>query len=275
LPSTVLKQFQVVFDYPKLRMTLAAPGSLEPRGARVPASINPATGIVQIDAVVDGDSMSFALDNGASYSFASQGIIARLAQKHPDWPSITGAIGCANIWGWWPEEPAWPVVRIPEIQWGSVRLADVGIVGLPDFFPGGSSVGDWYSHKTARPVAGFLGPNAFKAFRVEIDYANGAVLFEKGAEFDSHDMDLVGLTLQPQEDGGYQVIGVARKNGNPAVEGIEPGDVLLKVEDLEVTGATMGAVVDALRGNPGDSRALEVQRGDQRLRVQAKVERLL
>jgi hypothetical protein len=275
LPSTVLKHYQVVFDYPKLRMTLAQPGTLEPRGMRAPASINPATGIVQIDAMVDGDSMSFALDNGASYSFASQDIVLRLAQKHPDWPSTTGAVGCANIWGWWPDEPAWPVVRLPEILWGPVRLADVAIVGLPDFFPGGATVGNWYSQKTARPVAGFLGPNAFKAFRVEIDYGNGAVLFEKGAEFDSRDMDLVGLTLQPQADGGYQVLGVTREDGHPTVEGIEPGDVLLKVGDLEVKGATMGAVVDALRGNPGDPRTLELERGGRRLQVQAKVEHIL
>ena len=275
LPSTVLRQFQVVLDYPGLRLTLAEPGKVKPRGVRAPASVHPKTGIVQIDAVIDGDRFSFALDNGASYSFVSHELLERLSQQHPGWPRSTGALGCANIWGWWPEEPAWPILRIPEIQWGSVRLAGVGIVGLPKFFPNGAGIGEWYSQKTARPVDGFLGPNAFKAFRVEIDYANGAVYFEKGAELDSHDLDLVGLTLRPEEDGSYQVIGVARKDGKPAVEGVSPGDKLLEIGALKATGATMGTVVDALRGKPGDVRTLVLERNGKTFKVEAKVERFL
>ena len=126
-----------------------------------------------------------------------------------------------------------------------------------------------------RPVDGFLGPNAFKAFRVEIDYAKGAVYFEKGAEFDARDMDLVGLTLRPEADGSYQVIGVAEKDGKPVVEGVEPGDKLLNVDDLETTGATMGTVVDALRGTPGDVRILVLERNGERFRVETNVERFL
>ncbi len=122
---------------------------------------------------------------------------------------------------------------------------------------------------------GFLGPNAFKAFRVEIDYAGGAVYFEKGADFDSHDMDLVGLTLRPERDGSYTVIGVAMKDGKPAVEGVEPGDKLLEVGDLKATGATMGTVVDAPRGAPGDIRTLVLERNGRQFRVVAKVERFL
>ncbi len=66
------------------------------------AAVNPKTGIVQIDAVIDGDSLSFALDNGAAYSFVDSVVLGRLAKRHPDWSRLTGAIGCANMWGWWP-----------------------------------------------------------------------------------------------------------------------------------------------------------------------------
>ena len=275
LPSAVLKRYQVVFDYPARKLTLAEPGALEPRGVRAPASIHPETGIVQIDAAVAGDTLSLALDNGASYSFVSDEALERLSQEHPGWPRSAGAVGCANIWGWWPGEPAWPVLRLPEIQWGPARLADVGLVGLPRFFPNGMDVGTWYSQKCARPVAGFLGPNAIKAFRVTIDYANSAVYFEKTAEFDSHDMDLVGLTLRPMPEGKYLVIGVAEKDGQPAVAGVLPGDRLLEIGDLEVTGATMGTVVDALRGKPGEVRVLVVERDGERITVEGRVERFL
>jgi hypothetical protein len=275
LPSTVLKKYQVVFDYPKKRITLAEPGSLGHRGRQVPAGVNESTGIVQIDAVAGGDTLSLALDNGASYSFVSRAVLERFRSRNPPPAFMTGAIGCANIWGWWPDEPSWPVVRMPLLRCGDVSMSGVGIAGLPDFFPGGSSLGDWYSLKTARPVAGFLGPNAFKAFRMEIDYANRAVYFEKGAEFDLHDMDLAGLTLRPEADGGYRVIGIAVKDGVPSVMGVKPGDRLVSVGKLETAGATMGEVVDALRGEPGSSRTLTFRRDGRSFTVAAKVERFL
>ncbi|HVP57979.1 MAG TPA: hypothetical protein VMU02_07750 [bacterium] len=275
LPATVLEKYQVVFDYPRLELTLAPPGSLPHRGTRVPASVNPETGIIQIDGSIGGDSLSLALDNGASYSYVSLGFLDRLSGRHPDWPRTTGAVGCANIWGWWPEESAWAVVRVPEMQLGAVHLAGVGLVGLPNFLPGGMDVGTWYSQKTARPVAGFLGPNAFKAFRLEFDYAGSAVYFEQGAEFDTTDMDLVGLTLRPEADGSYSVVGVAARGGQPAVQGVEAGDKLLQVGGLRAQGATMGKVVDALRGKPGETRTLLIERAGKQLEVDAKVERFL
>jgi hypothetical protein len=276
LPSTVLKQYHVVFDYPRLQLTLAEPGILKPRGIRAPASINPETGILQIDAVIGGENLSLAMDNGAAYSFVSQEALERISQRNPDLPRITGAVGCANMWGWWPpEEQTLPVVRLPEIMWGPVRLLNTGIVGVAKISPNGPGLGAWYSQKTARPVDGFLGPNAFKAFRVEIDYTNKAVYFEKSGDFDSPDMDIVGLTLRPEPDNTYRVIGIAKKDGKPVVDGIEPGDVLLQVENLKTTGATMGTVVNALRGRPGDIRVLMLERNGKQFRIEARVLRLL
>jgi hypothetical protein len=276
LPSTVLKQYHVVFDYPRLQLTLAEPGILKPRGIRAPASVNPETGILQIDAVIDGENFSFAMDNGAAYSFVSQEALERISRRNPHLPRITGAVGCANMWGWWPpKEQTLPVVRLPEILWGPVRLLSTGIVGVAEISPNGPGLGAWYSQKTARPVDGFLGPNAFKAFRVEIDYANKAVYFEKSGDFDSPDMDIVGLTLRPEPDDTYRVIGIAKKDEKPVVDGVEPGDVLLQVENLKTTGATMGTVVDALRGRPGDIRVLVLERNGKQFRIEARVVRLL
>jgi hypothetical protein len=276
LPSTVLARYQVVLDYPSKQLTIAEPGSLEPRGARIPASVNPRTGIVQIDAVIDGDSLSLALDNGASYSFVDSVVAERARERHPTCPRISGAVGCANMWGWWPPgEQTLPVMRLPEILCGPVRLEGVGAVGVPSVAPGGPALGAWYSRKTARPVQGFLGPNAFKAYRVRIDYAGSAVYLEKGAAPVPPDMDLVGLTLRPEADGSYTIIGVAVKDGKSVLEGVEPGGKLLQVGDLKAPGATMGTVVDALRGNPGDVRTLLLERNGKQLTIDATVMRLL
>jgi len=132
---------------------------------------------------------------------------------------------------------------------------------------------------------GFLGPNAFRNFRVEIDYAGGAVWFERGAESGEsgasgggpggHDLDLVGLALRLEADGRYAVVGVPSRDGRPVVAGVQPGDILLRVDGFEAAGATMGAVVDALRGRPGEVRVLTLEREGKRFRVEARVERLL
>lgn len=276
LPSTVLMKYHVVFDYPEKRLTIARPGAIEPRGTMAPADVHAETGIVQVDAVIDGDSLSLALDNGASYSFADAGPLERLFARHPGMPRLTGTTGCANMWGWWPPmEETLPLFRLPEVAIGPVSLTGVGIVGVTDVFQNGYSLGRIYSMKSARPVAGFLGPNSFIDFRVEIDYADGAVYFERGARPGGFDMDLVGLALRPLEDGRYEVLGVAVKDGKPLVEGVERGDLLLRVGDLSTDGATMGAVVDALRGVPGEIRTLVLEREGVRFTIEAKVERCL
>ena len=262
LPSTVLMRYHVVFDYPRRQLTLAERGSLQPRGRRLAAAINARTGVVQIDAIVGTDSVSLALDNGASYSFVSADLVDRWSRQHPEWPRCTGAIGCANIWGWWPREESWTVIRVPAIDLGPVRLTGVGVVGLPSFFGNGVSLGEWYSRKTSRPVAGFLGPNAFAAYRIEIDYAGNSVFLDKGIAEDTCDMCLVGITLRPEADGGFRIIGIASRDGRPLVTGVEPGDRLLQIGELKTTGETMGTVVDALRGKPGEVRSLLIEGTD-------------
>ena len=123
LPSSVLQKYHIVFDYPKMQFTIAGQGSIEPQGSASIASINPKTGIVQISAVISGDSISLALDNGASFSYISEKVINRLLKSNPYWSHITGAVGCANMWGWWPpNEETFNLLRIPEMDWGKIQL---------------------------------------------------------------------------------------------------------------------------------------------------------
>ena len=275
LPSTVLKKYHAVFDYPNMKITLARPGTLEPRGRSIPAQVNPKTGIVQIEIDIDKEKFSFALDNGASYSFGSEAVFTNLRESHPDWPVHYCALGCANIWGWLPKEESWPMIRLQKIQSGPVKWLNTGLVCPPNFTPDGKGMMDWYSQKTAAPVHGFLGTNALKAFRVEIDYLNKAVYFEKSTDFDTADTDIIGLTLRPEKDGSYSVIGTVVKDGKPAVKGVKTGDILLQVDGLKTAGQTMGTVIDALRGRPGDVRRLILERNGERLTIEARVERFL
>jgi len=276
LPSTVLKKYQIIFDYPNRKLTIAEPGTIKPKGVSSPANVHPQTGIIQMNALVNGDSCSFALDMGASYSFISEGKLAKLSEAHPEWPRMTGTLGCANMWGWWPEnEQLFQVVRIPEIKWGNVQLENVGIVGVPNFSPNGPTLGEWYSRKTVRPVDGFLGANVLKDYRIEIDYANSTVYFEKGQQKPEPEMDMVGISVRPLPDGNFQVVGIVQCDGKLVAEGIFPDDIIVSVNGSSVKGKTMGTVVDMLRGTPGEKRNLVIERNGQQFNIEAKVERFL
>ena len=267
LPSTVLQRYQVVLDYPRLQVEMAAPGRLAHRGLPVPIRVNPKTGIAQVEALVAGEPLSLALDIGASYTFVSSGLLFALAARHPEWPRTEGAVGCANIWGLWPEEERWQVLRVPELRLGDTKISGLGVVGLPNIFGNNLDLGTWYSRKAAGPVVGFLGPNALKGFRVNLDYRGERLYLERGAADDQRDMDLVGLTLQP--DGGrWRVLG-------SRVEGVEAGDVVLQVGKTHLSGATMGTAIDALRGKPGDERRLTLERQGRTITVAGRVRRLL
>jgi hypothetical protein len=226
--------------------------------------------------MIDGDSLRFALDMGASYSFISEETLLKYSNKHNDWPKVTGTLGCANMWGWWPaNEQNFPVVRIPQIKWGNETFKNLGFVGVTKFSPDGPTLGEWYSRKTAKPVSGFIGPNALKAYRVQIDYANSLIYFEKGKENDLKEMDMVGISIRQLPDSTYQVLGIVQANGNPSVEGIEPEDIIVSIDGYCTKGATMGVVVDKLRGKPGDTRKIEVERKGKKLKVDAKIEHYL
>jgi hypothetical protein len=83
-----------------------------------------------MDAVIGGDSLSFALDNRASYRVISQDKLRKILEKHPAWPEITGTAGCANMWGWWPpNEQMFKVVRLADVDWGQVKLNNQQLPG--------------------------------------------------------------------------------------------------------------------------------------------------
>lgn len=276
LPATLLKKYHIVFDYPEKQLTISEPGSRVPQGIDVPITVNPHTGIVQMATVIHGESYSLALDMGASYSFISEGTLAKLCKWHPEWPSVTGTLGCANMWGWWPaNEQQIKVVRIPQLLAGNMVFENVGIGGVLDFSATGPTLGEWYSRKTAEPVDGFIGANMLLEFRVEIDYATSHIYFAKGAKKLEPEMDMVGVSIRQLPDLSYQVVGIVQENGEPSVKGIEPEDNLISIEGDLVAGMTMGAVVDRLRGRPGEARTLLIKRNGEVRSIRATVKHYL
>ncbi len=264
LPATILSRYEVVLDYPARRFTMAEPGTLAPRGARVPAKVNRSTGLIDMAATIGGRTCAVALDNGASYGMLTDTMVRQLTREHPEWPHRIGATGAANMWGIFPREAELPLIKMLDVRWGSVPLQP-GAMGVPDAFA------EWYSKKTAEPVVGVFGPDALRPFRVTIDYVGQAVYFEQRAPFVPHDMDMVGLTLKPLPDGSFEVMGAAPDGGAP---GVQPGDKLLRVGRLRTQDQDLSTVVHALRGKPGKHKKLVLERGGKKRTVRATVMRL-
>jgi hypothetical protein len=267
LPASLLRNERVIFDYPAGLFSIARPGTSGPRGVPIPCRVNAETGLFMIPVTAGGDTLPFGVDNGSAGTWVSDSLTTRWASRNPEWPRATGAAGSANFFGFG-FEAGGALMRLPEIMIGSARARDIAVLGLDQ------RMFDWYSGKSAGAVSGFIGANVLKAFRLEVDFPNRMTYWEAGASPDPGDLDIVGLTLRPEVDGGYTIAGVVSKDGKPAIEGVEPGDRLIRVDEMEVADATMGAVADALRGAPGATRLLVIQRKGESSAIEAKVLRL-
>jgi hypothetical protein len=273
LPPGLLQHFTVVFDYAARTMTLAAPGTLTPQGARVPIRVNPMTGFAMVDVDIDGTHHAFVLDNGGSYSGIRDS--ASVLRGHPERLRVIGGIGEANlVMGPSAPEVDAPVVKAPATM-GTVRLDDFGLLDMGGQGMLGGMIGGlfWdriYSTKAGEPVDGMLGANVMKSFRVTLDYANHASYWLQQAPLDTHDLDQVGLVLVRQKS-VVTVVSIAQRNGAPAVTGVEPGDMLLTIDGADTAPMTRGALLAALHGKPGETKHLVLVRDGKRLTVEAPV----
>lgn len=283
LPGSILKNYQVVFDYAAHTLTVAPPNSLKPEGIAVPCRVNEKTGLISVDAIIGSRPYAIAIDSGSAYTWIREDVALDWLRTHPDWKRGKGAVGESNMQSR-PDgtEVAATILRVPEITLGSLRLEQIGALGItpnaPPFppVPGEALVHgnffDWYSKKAPEPVIGWLGGNVLRGFRVTIDFPNHMTYWQRQTNLDPHDLDQVGITLETRDnEKGYFIAGISEKNGKPTVKGLQLGDKLIQIGDLRVTEATRGGVFSALHGKPGDTRTLIVERNGQQLTLQAKV----
>jgi hypothetical protein len=268
LPSAVLRNYDVFVDYPNRELTIAAPGTLHFKGTAVKASLNPDNALIQLPAKIAREDVNLALDVGAPFGLISSDLVAKLRQAHPQWPHLTGGVGPANLWGL-PEEARWELLRIPSLQYGGIPFTDIGVASFPKEMMG------WFEKRAGMPTAGLIGANALLNYRIGIDYAHGTVYFDQASKRRAPDMDVIGLTLRPEADERYTVIGVAEFAGQPSVPDVKPGDVLVAIDKVPAKGSTMGQVWSLLGGSPGEVRTLTLDRNGKQYTVEATVHRFL
>ena len=268
IPSSVLRSYDVLFDFPSRQFTIGPPGSIPFKGVSSKVLLDSKNGLIQVPSKVAGQEFNLALDVGASITLLSGEQIAQWHKADPSWPYMVGGVADGNMWGG-EEETRWPMLRIPSIQFGAATLANVASASFPD------EELKWYQNRAGVPTIGLIGANALVNDRVGIDYAHSMVYLERTNRASTPDMDVVGLMLRPEPDRRYTIIGVADYDGQPSVPDVKNGDVLLGVDGAPATGATMGQVWSLLGGTPGQLRTLTLEREGKRFSVDAPVRRFL
>jgi hypothetical protein len=268
LPPRCLRRLHVVLDYPAAELTVAAPGTLAPRGTAVPCRVNPDTGLFMVEATMAGETVALGVDTGSAGTWVSDRLTSPWRARHRRWPHAVGAAGSTNFFGF-PFEAKGELVSLPGLAIGAVTLdREVAVLGLDQ------GIFDWYSQKSAAAVVGFLGAEAIARFRLEIDFPGQQTWWQPGKAPAARDLDIVPLSLRPDRDGSFFVAGVVERDGRRLLAGVEPGDRLLKVGSLDVTGLPLGKVIAALRGRPGARRLLLLERAGRPLTIAASVVRL-
>lgn len=272
IPSTVLRHYDVLFDCPGHKFSIGARGTIHFRGESAKAQINADNALIQLPSQIERKKYNLALDLGASISFFSEDLFDKLAAAHPDWPQMSGAVGSANMWGL-ADEPKWKVMRVDRVQYGPLFLANIVVVDFP------KARMDFFAKRAGVPTAGLIGSNALLNYRIGLDYAHSTVYFEFGRMFNFPDFDVIGLTLRPENDGRFTILGVADFEGKPSVtpapDGIQPGDHLLAVDGIPVQGSTLGQVWNMLGGTPGQERNLTIERAGREFTIAATVQHFL
>jgi hypothetical protein len=267
LPSTVLRNYDVLIDFPNREFTIGASGSLKFKGVSAKVLVNAGNGRIEVPAQIENKKFTLELGLGSSISFLNDELFAKLASAHPDWPHMTGAVGPANLWGAH-DESDWKLMKIDRLQFGPLHFTSVPFVNL-------SAEKLAPEKQSGVATNGLLGSEALLNYRVGIDYAHSAVYFDLGSTFKFPDFDVIGLVLRPEDDTRFTVIGVAEFEGKPSVADVQPGDHLVAVDGIPVPDSTMGQVWSLLEGSPGQERKLTLEREGKQFTVSAKVEHFL
>ena len=271
IPSSVLRHYDVLIDFPDSRFTIGAPGTIHFLGVSGKVQVT-ANGLIEIPTQIENKKYTLALDIGSSISFLSEEIFDQLAAKHADWPHMAGAVGSANTWGV-DEESKWKLMRLERVEYGPLFLTSVAVVSLPKTTLG------FFQKRAGVPTVGLLASEALLNYRIGLDYAHAMVYFDFGRFSTFPDFDVVGLVLRPEDDGRFTIVSVPDFESKPAVpsgrDGVQPGDGLVAVDGISVAGASMGQVWSMLGGTPGQERKLTIERANQQFVVSAKVQHFL
>jgi predicted aspartyl protease len=260
VPVRMLRDYHVVFDYPASKLTIADAGALAPVGQPVKTFIG-SSGMPVVTATMDGKAQQFLLDTGATYTMISQAAQDTLSGAHAGWLRARPAYGPANMLA---DDARDKMLVLDALELGALKLISVGTVSRP-----AGVFEKWMSQTVGVPIVGSLGGNVLGTFRVDIDYPGRQVYLTPGTRPADPHVDIVPITLGASPEGYVIAAADARATG------LEVGDVILGVGDLDARTATLSAMIQALSGRIGEKKILTVLRGPDTSTLTATVVRVL
>jgi hypothetical protein len=268
IPSSVLRNYDVLFDFLDHKLTIGLPGRLKFNGVKSKMLVNAKNGLIQIPSRIENKNYNLGLAVGSSTSFLGEELFAKFSDAHLDWPRMTGAVGPFNT-GEQNDELTWQLLRLDRVQYGPLFLSDVAVANFP------KEQMTRFEESAGMPTVGVLSTEALMNYRVGLDYAHSTVYFDIGRTVRYPDFDVVGLILRPEVNSQFTIAGVADFEGRSSVPEVRAGDHLVAVGDVAVADSTMGQVWSLLEGSPGQDRKLTVERDGKQFTVVAKAQHFL
>lgn len=266
LPGHALREHRVLLDYPGKRFGLDQPA--DPGAVALTAQMDAHSSFPRVEVTIDGERVGLLLDSGASCTMLSRTFIDKLAAKNPDWKSVTGAYGPANMRGRGGELDA-RMLRIPEIDLSGIVLRNVVAVSRPpDTFE------RWMSNMMPAPIIGALGGNALRNLRLQIDYPHNTVSATHTENPVAREFEMVPVILQPTFN-GYLIAGAYPGARFSVSREAVIGKTLVAIDDEPVEGKPIGSVIARLRGDAGTSHRLKIAASGSSLNVDATVTRII
>jgi predicted aspartyl protease len=268
IPAKLLRKYDVVFDYPGRKFTLAKSSSIDPRGIKVASPIANGSGFPRLELEIGGKTYGFLLDSGASFTMISRTVLEEWSKANAAWPSALGATGFANMFGG-PMEKGALMLRIPQAALGTITVKDLAAVSRPD-----GTFEKSMSRMMSAPIVGALAGNLWRDFRVQIDYKNGFTYLERSGSTPDFDQTSVGLVLTAH-DGSLIVAGVSSQASDDVKSGVREGDRLVAVDEVPVSGKPLTAAAGALSGKAASHKRLTLERAGAAVTVTVTVATLL
>lgn len=164
LPGHILSRHHVIFDYPARALTLAAPGSVEPRGRAMPMPVSQPMGFPRTEITVAGETHGMLLDTGPPATIISQAVLDVWQEARPDWEHHEGAAGqgeaLARAGG-----QVLETLVVENVEWAGVTLEKLTVASQQE-----GVFEEYMSRMMTAPIVGALGSNAFMDLRLELDY---------------------------------------------------------------------------------------------------------
>ncbi|MGB8783243.1 MAG: hypothetical protein WA718_07085 [Terriglobales bacterium] len=289
IPSTVLRNYDVLINYPDRELTVGLPGHIKFNGVKSKMMVS-TDGLIHVPGKIENKNYDLALDLGSSVNFLAEELFNKLSTANPDWPHMIGAVGPFNT-GERGDEAKWKLMRIDRVQYGPLFLTDVAVANIPAATPadtradasadtskdisGDKNKMSAFAERPSFRSAGAFSSEALLNYRVGLDHAHSTIYFDIARTVKFPDFDVVGLILRPEGDTGFTIAGVADFDSKPSVVGVQAGDHLLAVDDTPIAELTLGQVWSLLEGSPGKTRKLTVAHAGNQFTVVAQVQRFL